>query len=146
MNIKVKSILNRRISRGSNMSVTRAIELARKLKPKLGEETASELLDYIGNQNGDLATKQDVQAVKQDVQFVRTELGQSINWLTWIVGIGFPIGFGTLLTVMLYLHGNTENRMDRIETDVKELKTGMADLKRTVERLEVLIIEGRQPR
>ena len=71
---------------------------------------------------------------------------KDVNWLKWIFAIGFPIGFGTLLTVMLYLHGNTENRMDRIETDVKELKTDMKDLKASVERLEALMIEGRQPR
>ena len=130
--IRVKSFLDRKISRNGNMSATRAIELARKLKPKLGEETASELLDYIGNQNGDLATKQDVQAVKQDVQFVRTELGQSINWLIWIVGSGFAIFtvfLSTLFTVMLYLHSDTKS-------EVKELRT-------SIERLEALMIERR---
>ena len=146
MNIKVKSLLNRGISRGSNMSVIRAIELARKLKPKLGEETTSELLDYIANQNGNLATKQDIEKVENKIENVENNLKKDINWLKWIVGVGF----GTVLTLITYLHSDTGKRIDRIETDMTglktdmtELKTEMTDIKTSIERLETLIIERR---
>ena len=153
MNIRIKSLLNRGISRGSNMSVIRAIELARKLKPKLGEETTSELLDYIGNQNGDLATKQDIEKVENKIENVENKienvennLKKDINWLKWIVGVGF----GTVLTLITYLHSDTGKRIDRIETDMTglktdmtELKTEMTDIKTSIERLETLIIGRR---
>lgn len=61
MYMKIQSFFDRRISKEVDMSATQTIELVRKLsngKP-LAEKTASELLDYIGNQNANLATKQD---------------------------------------------------------------------------------------
>ena len=61
MYIKIQSFFDRRISKEVDMSATQSIELVRKLsnsKP-LAKKTASELLDYIGNQNANLATKQD---------------------------------------------------------------------------------------
>ncbi len=61
MYMKIQSFFDRRISKEVDMSATQTIELVRKLsngKP-LAEKTASELLDYIGNQIGNPATKQD---------------------------------------------------------------------------------------
>ena len=171
------------------MSATQAIGLVKKLEPKLGEETATALLDYIGNQNGDLATKQDVVDVKIDLEkkiehvenkidLVKIDLENKIDLVKidlenkidnvdnrvesvekkvetgrtesrWLFGLCF----GTVLTVMLYLHSNTGKRIYRIETDMVDLKTDMQDLKASVERLEAsaerleaLMIEGRQSR
>ena len=84
--IKVESFLDRKISRNGKMSATQTIELVKRLEPKLGEETATEktateLLDYIANQNGDLATKQDVKIadVKKDIADVKIDLENKIE-------------------------------------------------------------------
>ena len=169
---KVESFLDRKISRNGKMSATQTMELVRRLsngKP-ITEETATKLLDHIANQNGDLATKQDITDVKKDIEHVKKDIGhvkKDIEHVEKKVGdvekkveTGrtetrwlFGLCFGALLTMMLYLHSNTGRRIDRIETDMKDLKTDMqdlktdmVDLKASVERLEVLIIEGRQPR
>ena len=130
------------------MSTTRTIELVKKLsngKP-LTEKTATELLDYVANQNGDLATKQDVEnvridvenkielvkkdvagvkkdieGVKQDVNAVRTET----RWL-------YALGFGTILMLITYLHSDTGKRVDRIRTDMQEMRKELTELKKLI--------------
>ena len=56
------------------------IELIKKLSngKTLSEETAVELLDYIENPNGVLATKQDIEDIKQDMRKELTELKKLI--------------------------------------------------------------------
>ena len=166
--IKVKSFLDRKISRNGKMSATQTIELVRRLEPKLGEETATKLLDYIANQNGDLATRQDVVDVKIDlenkiehvenkIELVKIDLENKIEKVEsrvenvenkvqtgriesrWLFGLCF----GTVLTVMLYLHSNTGRRIDRIETDMKDLKTDMQELIIDMRELKDLIIESK---
>ncbi len=75
------------------------------------------------SQRGDLATKQ----------------GQ--QWLTWIVGIGFTVmlaGLAALLTLMLYLHGNTNERLDRIEQRIEsrfeKMEAEMKEIKELLQR------------
>ncbi len=76
MNIKVKSLFDRQISQEVNVSTTQTVELVRKLSNgrPLTEKTATELLDYVANQNGDLATKQDVENVRIDVEGVKKDV------------------------------------------------------------------------
>ncbi len=150
MNIKVKSFFDRQIFQELGMSTTRTIELVRKLsngKP-LTEKTATELLDYVANQNGDLATKQDVENVKQDVKKdienvkkdirnVKTDLENKIEHvkqdvagvkqdikgvrteLRWLYGIGFV----TLLTLILNLRSETKSEMRELRAAVEGLRT-----------------------
>ena len=56
------------------------IELIKKLSngKTLSEETEVELLDYIENPNGVLATKQDIEDIKQDMRKELTELKKLI--------------------------------------------------------------------
>ena len=62
------------------MSVAQMMELVKKLSngKTLSEETAVELLDYIENPNGVLATKQDIEDIKQDMRKELTELKKLI--------------------------------------------------------------------
>ena len=93
------------------MSATKTLELVKELKPKLGERATTKLLDFVENQNGELATKQDLhnleQKIEQKIQGVKHEIDgvkRDVFWLKWIIGLGF----GALLTIMLYLHSDTK--------------------------------------
>ena len=86
------------------MSATKTLELVKELKPKLGERATTKLLDFVENQNGELATKQDLHNLEQKIEHKIDKINQDIFWLKWIVGLGF----GALLTIMLYLHSDTK--------------------------------------
>ena len=76
------------------------------------EEEVTEILDYVENQKGDFAAKQEITSVKQDMALVKQEIEsvkQNISMLKWIMGLGF----GALLTIMLYLHSD-------MKADIKE--------------------------
>ncbi len=64
------------------------------------------------SQRGDLATKQDVREAVRPI------------WAVMLAG--FTIGFGLLLTVMLYLHSDTKaeinRRFTKMEAEMKEIK------------------------
>ena len=97
------------------MSATKTLELVKELKPKLGERATTKLLDFVENQNGELATKQDLHnleqkiehKIKHEIDGVKHEIDgvkRDVFWFKWIVGLGF----GALLTIMLYLHSDTK--------------------------------------
>ena len=150
MNTKVKSFFDRQIFQELGMSTTQTIELVRKLsngKP-LNEKTATELLDYIANQNGDLATKQDVEniktdlknkieLVKKDVEHVKQDVKASRTEARWL----YSLGFGTILMLITYLHSDTGKRMDKIETDMQEIQKDMQEVRKELTELKKLIIE-----
>ncbi len=75
-------------------------------KQGVKKQVATEIVDFVDKQQGDLATKQDIKdmATKQDVR-------EAVRPI-WIVTMA---GFTALLTLMLYLHNNTNERLDRIE-------------------------------
>ena len=50
------------------MSATQTLELVKELKPKLGERATTKLLDFVENQNGELATKQDIQKLDTKIE------------------------------------------------------------------------------
>ncbi len=141
MNIKVKSFFDRQIFQELGMSTTRTIELVKKLsngKP-LNEKTATELLDYIANQNGNLATKQDVEniktdlknkieLVKKDVEHVKQDVKASRTEARWL----YSLGFGTILMLITYLHSDTGKRVDKIETDMQEIQKELTELKKLI--------------
>ncbi len=121
------------------MSITtEAIRLIDKISQDgMNRETATELIDFVEKQRGGLVTKQDLRAEMQDLrtemQNLRTEiepLKQKQEWLKWIMSIGFT----ALLALTLYLHGNTNEGLDRIEQrnierhkEVKELLQKMSN-------------------
>ena len=169
--IKVESFLDKKISRNGKMSATQTIELVKRLAPKLGEETATKLLDHIANQNGDLATKQDIADVKigleNKIELVKIGLENKIELVDkkvenvekkvesvekkvetgrmesrWLFGLCF----GALLTVILYLHSDTKSEVKEIKTDMVDLKASVERLGASVERLGALMIERTQPR
>ena len=113
------------------MNATKTLELVKELKPKLGERATTKLLDFVENQNGELATKQDLHnleqkiehKIKHEIDGIKHEIDgvkRDVFWLKWIVGLGFTIGFGALLTIMLYLHSDTKAKMNELRADIKE--------------------------
>ena len=113
------------------MSAAQTIAVQRILAKKFTEGEATELLDYVDEQKGDTATKQ---FVKQEIEGVKKDFKQEIcgvkrdfkqeidsvkrdvNWLKWIVGLGIP----ALLSVMLYLHGDTKKEMSDMRKEIAE--------------------------
>ncbi len=146
MNTKVKSFFDRRISKEVNMSATQTVELVKKLsngKP-LTEKTAGELLDYIAHQNGNLATKQDIENVENKIENKIESVEKEINWLKWSVGVGFAIFtvfLSSVLTVMVYLHSNTGKRIDKIEIDVREVRTEMQEVRKEMQEVRKELTE-----
>lgn len=57
----------------------KAYDLIKKLEPKIGEEEAKELIEFIEASKGDIATKTDLQPIRTDLQFLRTELENKIE-------------------------------------------------------------------
>ena len=102
------------------------------------EEEATKIIDYVENQKGDFATKQDIALVKQEIENIK----QNISMLKWIVGLGF----GGLLTIMLYLHNDTKQEMKEFKTEMKELKTEMKELKTEMRENQKLILQLIQKR
>ena len=94
------------------------------------EEEATKIIDYVENQKGDFATKQDIQDVRGELKNARNELmseidgiKRDVNWLKWIVGLGFA----GLLTIMLYLHADTKQEMKELKAETKEFQTEMKE-------------------
>ncbi len=73
-------------------------------KQGIKKRAATDIVNFVEKQRGDLVIKQDLEPINQ-----------KLEWLKWIVGIGFTIGFGLLLTVMLYLHSNTKAEINKLE-------------------------------
>ena len=57
----------------------KAYDLIKKLEPRLGEEEAKELIEFIESSKGDIATKSDMQLLRTDLQLLRTELENKIE-------------------------------------------------------------------
>ena len=57
----------------------KAYDLIKKLEPRLGEEEAKELIEFIESSKGDIATKSDLQLLRTDLQLLRTELENKIE-------------------------------------------------------------------
>ncbi len=103
-------------------------------KNGIKRETAAKLLDYVENQKGELATKQDLesmkQATKQDFRILEQDLEsmkqatkqnfrileQGQRWLKW----SMIAGFGALLTMMLYLHDYTRESQAELKADINQ--------------------------
>lgn len=132
---------------------TDAIRIAELLvKAKIPKETATELVGYMDRQKGHLATKQDIEQLDR---------GQDRLWRATLGG--FAIIFTAMITVMLYLHSNTNERLnrmderldrmderldrmderldktnerlDRIEAEIKEIKEGQVRLEKLILKL-----------
>ena len=121
--IKVKSFLDRKISRNGKMSATQTIELVRRLEPKLGEETATKLLDHIANQNGDLATKQDIADVKKDIADVKIGLENKIE----LVKIGLENKIELVENKIELVDNKVENVEKKVESVEKKVETGRTE-------------------
>ena len=145
MNIKVKSFFDRQIFQELGMSTTRTIELVRKLsngKP-LTEKTATELLDYVANQNGDLATKQDVENVKQDVKKdienvkkdirnVKTDLENKIENVKTDIENKIGNVKTDLENKIENVKQDVENKIELVKQDVEHVKQDVAGVKQDI--------------
>ena len=107
------------------MSATQTLELVKELKPKLGERATTKLLDFVENQNGELATKQDIQKLDTKTEYEINGVKRDVFWLKWIVGIGFTF----LLMIMLA-------GFAWLRADMQALKTDM-DRRFTEQKVEI---------
>ncbi len=155
------------------MSATKTIEIQKILTRKFTEEESARILDYVENQGGNLATKQDIGEVKGDIGEVKGDIGEvkghigrleghigevkghigrlegyikrvedKVNLLKWVVGLVMTLGFGTLLTMMLYLHSSTQDETNRRFAEQKvEINRRFAEVDRRLEKLETDIKE-----
>ena len=83
----------------------KAYDLIKKLEPKIGEEEAKELIEFIESSKGDIATKSDMQLIRTDLQLLRTELENNIEktkveLLKWQFGFGVTI-IGAIIAIWL---------------------------------------------
>ncbi len=120
-------------------TTTQAIDIVDQLvKAKIPKQTAKELIDFVERQQGDLATKQDIKdmATKQDIKDMATkqDTREAVRPIWAVMLAGFTIGFGLLLTVMLYLHNDTKAEMERRFTEMN----------RRFEKIEQLLLQRGQ--
>ena len=108
------------------MSATQTLAVEKILiRHNFTEAEATEILDYVENQKGDFATKQDIHDLKRD-----------ITWLKWIIGLGF----GGLLTIMLYLHNDTKQKIKELKIEIDRRFTEQKqDIKSINEKLDRLL-------
>jgi hypothetical protein len=83
----------------------KAYDLIKKLEPRLGEEEAKELIEFIESSKGDIATKSDMQLLRTDMQLLRTELENKIekakvDILKWQFGFWVTI-IGAIVAIWL---------------------------------------------
>ena len=82
------------------------------IKAKIPKKTATNLVDYI--------EKHQSQSLKVDIDLIRKD----VNWLKWIVGIGFTF----LITIMVYLHSD-------LKEDIKENRESIKQINQKLDRL-----------
>ena len=75
-----------------------------------------------------------------DKRLVKLETGQV--WLKWIMGIGFAVVGGGLLTVMLYLHGDTGKKIEKLDGKIEKLETNIDEnrklLMQVIQQMQIL--------
>ncbi len=93
-------------------STAEALRLIETLqKHGIKKQAATEIIGFVEKQQGDLATRQDLEPLKRDV-----------SWIKWIVGIGFTAIPVVLLTVITYLHSDTKSEMKELKAEMKEIR------------------------
>ena len=102
------------------MSATQTLAVEKILiRHKFTEEEATEILDYVENQKGDFATKQDIALVKQEIESVK----QNISMLKWAVGLLAVLvlsGFAWLASEIKYVRQDLKAEIDRRFTEQKK--------------------------
>ena len=93
------------------------------VKAKIPRKTATELVDFI--------EKQQSNTLKKDIE-----------WLKWIVGIGFTF----LLTIMVYLHsdvksniGKVDDRIGTVEDRIGKVEDRIGKVEARLEKVEARI-------
>ena len=112
-----------------------AVELIESLeKDSISKETAKKIVNFAEKQRSEAITK-------QDVEFVVEPIKRDIFWLKWVVGIGFSLGFGLLLSVMIYLHSDLKSdvnkRIDKLEGNMKQMQTDMKQMQADTKQMQV---------
>ncbi len=80
------------------------------------------------SQRDDLATKQDLQAATEPLK-------RDVNWIKWIGGIGFT----ALLTVMLYLHSDSQAEIRELRKGQAEINSRFAEMKTEMKEIKELL-------
>lgn len=135
------------------MSLIQSIGLVDKLvKAKIPKQTATELVDFVENNQSE-TLKDDIDELKSKADKAEDKLDNlekkvdkletkfdnlekkvdklevKVEWLKWIMGIGFTVIFAT----MFYLHSDLKSDMKQLRADVKsdnqELRLGIEELK-----------------
>ena len=77
--------------------------------------------------------------VRQELAPVKESVNQLWKVMLWISGGLLTVmvaGFILLLTVMIYLHGHTSKRMDRIEDKIGSMEKRMGSMENRMDRIE----------
>ncbi len=97
---------------------------------------------------------------KVDTGFLHTEskvdgkIEKQTRLMLWIMGIGFTVIGGGLLTVMLYLHSDTKQDMQKLETNIKQdmqkletrIKQDIQKLESSIQEIRTLLIQKQDKR
>ena len=122
------------------MKTTQAMELMEELvKAKIPKQTAKHLIDLIESQNGELATKHDIQLVKKDVQAVEKDVQaveKEVQSIKWIIGITLPFLGAVMLGGFLWLRSDIQNNRQEFKQEMGEFRQEMGELKKDMGELE----------
>ncbi len=116
-------------------TATKAIQFIETVqKQGIKKEAAKEIVSFIESQQGDLATRQDLSALRQATKQDLEPINQRLESLKWIMGGVIAVmigGFTALLSLMIYLHSNTKAEMNRRFT---EQKAEMKEIKELLQK------------
>ena len=93
------------------------------VKAKIPKKTATKLIDFV--------EKHQSQELKHKLDKIESD----INWLKWVVGLGFTLIF----TIMIYLHSDTGKRIDKIENKVEGIETKVNSIDKKLNQVINLI-------
>ena len=128
------------------MSATQTLAVEKILvRHNFTEEEVTEILDYVENQKGDFATKQDIALVEQKIDLVKQEITlvkqeiesvkQSVSMLKWAVGLLAVLvlsGFAWLASEIKYIR---QDLKAEIKIQKEEMSRRFAEQKQDIKSI-----------
>ena len=114
------------------MNGTQVIEFHRLLKKhKYTDQEADKFIEFVENRGVELVTKKDLEPLRRD-----------INWLKWVIGIGFTLLvalFVGVLGTVYYLHSDTKVDIRELRTEIKDIRTEIKDIRTEIKDVKTEI-------
>ncbi len=108
-----------------------------------GKDAAVYLLEYI---HRDLLSRLD--GVDRKIDGLDRKVDEKIEKQTrhfhWIMGIGFTVIGGGLLTVMLYLHSDTKQNIQRLDSRIDRIESRINKIESSIQEIRTLLIQSLQ--